>query len=83
MSSGLGTSTGRNPRVSLPMRLPPDDRHTSSGSGKPLLLKKSFELDTLLDGGGSLAVDRRGAVFVAWHGRGTPSWKGSRVERSS
>ena len=29
-----------------------------------------------LDGGGSLAVDRRGAVFVAWHGRGDSKLEG-------
>ena len=29
-----------------------------------------------LDGGGSLAVDRHGAVFVAWHGRGDSKLEG-------
>ena len=44
MSSGLGTSTGRNPRVSLPSR--PLMIATLPAGQEAFTLKKSFELDT-------------------------------------
>lgn len=70
--NGSGTAEPKNPIMGMPMMY---TRSNDAGTGfepQRNLMTKS----AVLDGGGSLAADRNGNVYVAWHGLGADLAKG-------
>src|SRR5262245_45949956 len=76
---GAHLAVGKNGRVHVAW----NGRHDPGGHGAPMLYARMNDARTGfdpqrnvmqfsggLDGGGSVAADRLGAVYVAWHGRG-------------
>jgi hypothetical protein len=77
--------------------MPPGDHHADESRGQPgmrMLYARSnadatgFELQrdlmtqtTLLDGGGAVAADAHGTVFVAWHGAGPDATESEAMRR--
>src|SRR4051794_1753465 len=70
--NGSGAAEPKNPIMGVPMMYA---RSNGGGTGfepQRNLMTKS----AVLDGGGSLAADRNGNVYVAWHGLGADLAKG-------
>jgi hypothetical protein len=76
---GASLAVGKNGRVHVAW----NGRHDPSGRGAPMLYARMNDARTGfdpqlnvmqfsggLDGGGSIAADKSGVVYVAWHGRG-------------
>src|SRR5205823_7825571 len=75
--NGSGRARPANPIVGAPMLYARSNKERTAFEPQRNLMRKTYHLD----GGGSVAADREGNVYVGWHGRAEAAPEGEKGRR--